>query len=359
MIITAIIVNYYTSSFINPLLEILCGENPITTIVIADNSNEKELKVLEGIDRRIQYLPFTENIGFGAAVNFAARKYVADYYLTINPDTLPDKGFLNKLIEGSETYKALITGPRFFMDTNKIYRMSPALGQSLWIWNGMNLSNQSKSDSEVLSAYWNMRFKSYWEANEPFMETFLSGGCLLIRNDSSFFNNQEIFDERFFMYYEDTDLCMRALLVDKPMICIPDAEVVHYWNQSPSKNKGKYMSDSHTKFMEKYYENFRSINNTVIPSDIQTNSSAAKKVIELGELETPPVFDFNFVPGNGKLYFEFALSTFFVPFVQTDVTGSPFTIPVDIWQRLDSGQYYGRIKNTINQTLITWKWKKR
>ena len=350
---TAIIVNYFTSNFLPPLLEVLNNDAFIHTIVIVDNSNEVVLKKTTEYFSKVRLLQFEKNVGFGAAINCVAKKYKADYYLLVNPDTLPEVGLVENLIKGIEDSDALIAGPRFYWDDEKSFRLPPALGYSWGIQNAMQAANHTAADAKLASFDWSIRHERFWKETEPFYEPFLSGACLLIKNDTSFFKSGEFFDERFFLYYEDTDLCMKALLQNKTMVCVPKAEIVHYWNQSPSEKKGTFMTQSQERFIEKYYGTILNLS-----ADKNLRSLSESNITDLGEITSSSTFEIQNIKEIESYFFELGLNSWFVPFAQTDFSKSNFQITEQVWNHLSPGEYFCRIRNTKNQTLKTWKWKK-
>lgn len=84
---------------------------------------------------------------------------------------------------------------------------------------------------------------------------WLMGSCLMIRKEGF-----EGFDERFFMYFEDIDVCRRAWKVDKKVVYNPKAEVIHHharesakypWYLSIFKDK---LAQEHIKSWFKYFK---------------------------------------------------------------------------------------------------------
>ncbi len=348
---TAIIVNYHTSTFLPPLLKVLNNEPEIKEIIVADNSAEIGLAEMLGGFSKTRLMVFPENIGFAAAVNRAARNCKSEWFLLINPDTLPDKGFLGKLICGAEQSDALIAGPRQYWDNKKTFRLPPALGSSWWMQTGIDAANNFKLDAKLLQFYWTLRFDRFWKETKPFYEPFLSGGCLLVKNDKTYFKNGKIFDERFFLYYEDTDLCVSAMTNDCTMVCVPDAQVVHYWNQSPSQQKGRFMQESHNKFWQKHYQ--RTSYTNIVGNGFE------EFFIDFGTVNQSPKFEIDLQQSFTNHVFEMALNPTFIPYAQTDLKNSTFEIPLEIWQLMPSAQYFGRIRNSLNKIIVQWKWKKQ
>jgi GT2 family glycosyltransferase len=355
MKIIAIIVNYHTAAFLVPLLDILQEESCLDEIFVFDNSQETEISSYEKKYSKVEVVFSDDNVGFAAGVNAITSEHLADYYLLINPDTLPVRGFSQKLIEASEKHNALISGPRFYWDDDKHFRLPPAVGDSLMIFNALNISKKSYSDAQILTRNWAIHHDSFWKNKAPFSQSFLSGACLLIKNDPSFFTDGKIFDELFFLYYEDTDLCIRAMIKNKLIICVPNAEVVHYWDQSPSDNKQHLMQKSQKLFFDKHYSGYN-INEESYGNIIDI---VEYPVDYLGEFTNSPIFTCNEMNHfKNKFYFEIGLNQVFVPFAQSRIKDTMYQIPAQLWNIMKPGIYFSRIRTATNQVIKLWKWKK-
>ncbi len=351
--VVAIIVNYFTEDFLFGLLKILSAEPVIDRIVIANNGSKSNLNLLTAEFFKTQILNFNENIGFGTAVNRAVQEFPAEYFLLINPDTLPDTGFAGHLLDVARHHKALIAGPRFFWDDRKTLRLPPALGYSWKTDFEMQLLQTGGADAKLVGHDWILRHDRFWKQDEPFFEPFISGACMLIKNDKDFFTGGKIFDEQFFLYYEDTDLCYRAFAQNKTMLVVPKAEVVHYWDQSPSAAKGSLMEESRNKFLLKHYgqaPDFR------VPAKI---SATKATIADIGTINEDTTFEVDKNDFHFNLFFEIGLNIYFVPFAQAIMKGQFFKIPESVINRLKPGEYYARVRNSANKTLKIWKWKKR
>jgi GT2 family glycosyltransferase len=353
MKINTIIVNYFTADFLPPLMDVLQQENEISKIIIADNGDHADLVSLTANYQKAVLIQNAKNIGFAAAVNKASQSEYADYYLLINPDTLPEKGFMKALLNPAIEKDALITGPRFFWDRDKIFRLPPALGYSWTIRAGFQAAAQSRAEAALLNNNWIFRHERFWEKTEPFSETFISGGCLLVKNDEAFFRNGELFDERFFLYYEDTDLCLRAITNNKLVLVAPNAHVVHFWDRSPSVNKNAYLADSEKLFLEKYF------GKSTEQHHISNQDGGSKmNIVDMGAHDTPPVFQSQTKNSQEKYYIEIGLNPLFIPFAQAIAEGECFHFPQSIMDGLKPGTYYTRQRTLANKILKIWKWSK-
>jgi len=349
MSVSAIIVNYYTSQFLSPLLRKLEDDSYISEVIVVNNSKKDKLSKTVKPHRKARIIENRQNLGFARAVNQGYQTIKNPWILIINPDTLPDDDCTEQLLKGLEDTNALIAGPRFYWDKEKRFRLPPASGDSWKNQCSFRAAQKSFLDKRLLSFDWIMRHERFWSTKEPFFEPFLSGACLLVRNDKSFLKDG-IFDERFFLYYEDTDLCVKALLNEKQIICVPRAEIIHYWNQSPSEEKGSLMGESMHQFFNKYYSQ----------SEISALEGFNKPdVIEdLGILSETPVFNFS-RPISENTLLEIGMNPLFIPFAQTNYNLSPFRFPVEIFEKLGRGVYHTRLRdNATNETLKQWSWKK-
>ncbi|SLM29959.1 hypothetical protein MTBBW1_2030049 [Desulfamplus magnetovallimortis] len=280
MSIAAIIVNYYTSALVNNLILDLFASSIITQIFIVDNSGDYSfdgpcsdfLVADQDIEReyhRVHVLSPGKNIGFGAGVNLAANLVDTEWILLLNPDMRVPLGAVEKLLSGAKSSGAVLAGPRFYWDDGKRFRLPPGLGASSWMDYALMSQSMCELDAQHLGFYWQIRHERFWSSAKPFAEPFLSGACMLINRNWAVTRHDDpekkwIFDPAFFMYYEDADLSVSALKSGTLPVCIPDSEMIHYYNQSPAPNCNKnslepgmeklsMIENSHGAFKKKHY----------------------------------------------------------------------------------------------------------
>lgn len=144
----------------------------------------------------------SENHGYGAAINLGAKHTSAPAILALNADLDPFPGFLAEahqaaefIITRNDSPPVGLMGFRLLDDDGKVqgsFGPFPTLAR-------------------MISGLFRPRaFRKYWPTgDQPHrLVPWVTGACLLIRRDC--FAQLEGFDERFFMYYEDVDLCRRA-----------------------------------------------------------------------------------------------------------------------------------------------------
>lgn len=358
MSVTCIIVNYRTRELLPPLLGDLLREERVARIVVVDNSGELEGRVpgpafQRTPSKKIRIISPKENLGFGSAVNRALPYCLSQWILVINPDMRMVPGSLAALVEGATRFGAELCGPRFYWDDALTFRLPPATGGSMWTDFGGMCAARFPMDRELFSFHWIMRHDRFWGAKQPFFEPFLSGACLLVSRRWVEKGGGDLFDERFFLYFEDSDLCARAMEQGVRPLVIPDARVVHYYDQAPHPEAGKpaLMEQAHRKMMEKHYGEGA----PVPPGE----DAPFTDVVDLGELTKPPFFKSRDRGKETELFFEIGVSPLFVPLAQADAGPNGFQFPSDVWERLSPGQYYGRLRRPVSGTEGVWRWKKR
>ena len=152
--------------------------NKFNTIVI-DNSNDTELKNFLNKNYPNTIIKIIENNGYGSAINYASTLVKTDYFLICNPDIneLDEK----KIIEFENVAKKLndkfcVLGPRYKYLNEKSIKQS----------------NKNKEISEM---------------------KFISGACMFFKKE--IFDLLGGFDEKFFLYFEESDFCLRASKINK------------------------------------------------------------------------------------------------------------------------------------------------
>ncbi len=255
MSISAIVVTFNSEKSISNCLKALSEE--ITTvggdIILYDNdSTDATIRIVESDFPGIRIRGSSQNIGFASACNAAAGLAANEYLLFANPDMIIDKGALKIL------HDALISQP----DAGAVVvRMRNADGsfqptcrklpdyRNILFSRGSVLRRESASDNPT-EKY------TLGDSDEIMEVPAASATCMLIRND--FFHKIGGFDKRFFMFMEDTDLCLRIGQEGRKAYFVPQAGAVHYWGQGAAISKIKrkwYHHISAWKYFLKHYPN--------------------------------------------------------------------------------------------------------
>ena len=358
--ISAVTVNYRTESYLQGLLGMLDRERLIGEIILVDNSPEPLPFDPEEISgKKVIHISNRENVGLAKAVNQAAKIAAFPDLLLINPDVRPLEGSIPRLYETAKNWSAAVAGPRFYWDDGKIFRLPPADGASLFWQCALAAAQADPVDERLVAFYWQIRFERFWQALEPFVEPFLGGACLLV--NIPLLDRKDLFDERFFLYYEETDLCHETIKKGLKALCIPQAEMIHHWSMSPppARSKSDLRTSSAKVFMDKHYPGIP------IPSFPKSIASVGKKarpeckMKEMRDIQPPIRFQVPDVPDRA-LYFEIGANPLLIPFAQAQITArETFILPEEIWSRMEPREYFMRFRGELSGTIETWNLHKK
>jgi N-acetylglucosaminyl-diphospho-decaprenol L-rhamnosyltransferase len=231
--VTVVIVTYFSAACIKPMAEVL---NSFKHVIFVDNASTDDTKeCIRSLIAHATIISLSENIGFGAANNRGFQKCTTPYIAIVNPDIAFTSETLEKLLVTANTYPdAAFIAPQLIDKSGKLdisYRFPRYLnGQKLWKPQG--------PAAEALTCV-----------------GFASGAFLLARRQAV--EALKGFDENFFLYYEDDDLCTRAFQAGMQIIVNPNAIVTHYSRGSvktSSNLKAEYFRAKHHTYSKLLFE---------------------------------------------------------------------------------------------------------
>lgn len=207
-------------------------------ILIVDNASTNDsIKEIDSYIRnkpQISLIKNNTNLGFAGGNNVGIKKALelkADYIMVLNNDTLVDKNLIKALVDFMEDHpEAGAVSPKMYFaegfEFHKTRYSKNELGKVIWYaggdidWNNVYGVNHGVDEVDT------------GQFNEPRETTFASGACLFLR--SSVVRAVGMFDERYFLYLEDTDLCMRIRRAGFSIYFVPDGFLWHKVSQSSS-----------------------------------------------------------------------------------------------------------------------------
>ena len=234
MKVAAVTVNFNNPSDTEACLESFSSYAPETKVVIVDNASAKgDVSIVsEKFDNVIKLIVAETNLGFGRGNNLAVRWALentdCEYILFINNDARVD-----------ESTVGLLTA---YLDENRhISGVAPRIVISetpdiLWYGGG--------------ELKWKMGGARSWDFHgrfsgdtEPKEVSFVSACALLLRR--SVLERTGGFDPRYFMYYEDVELCARIISDGGRFVYLPEAVVYHRTHGSIREDGEGYTDAEH------------------------------------------------------------------------------------------------------------------
>jgi len=230
--VSVTIVTFNSGRFIKRCLEsVLDQDYPFKEIIVIDNnSTDGTIDILEPFEERCRIVYNEENIGFAAAQNQAISLSAAEWVLTLNPDVLLLKGFIEALVNAGnlDPKVGTVCGKLLTMTSTFDFPEEPRV-DSTGIYFTPNLRHLDRGSLEVDNGH----FRNY---EYVFGAT---AAAALYRREmvDDIAVNGEFFDADFFVYREDADVAWRAQLLGWKCLYAPYAGGYHVRNALPGNRR--------------------------------------------------------------------------------------------------------------------------
>lgn len=265
MKLLGIIVNYRTAemtleaatAFVRSMDEV--GDARLT--IVDNDSKDGSFEALqEAVAKRrwagrVEVVASGHNGGFGFGNNVAIRRNLesadrADYFYLLNSDAFPQPGAVRRLVEFLDDHRYVGIAGSYIEGPDKVphhtaFRFPSLLGE---LEAGLALGVASRALAD-------------WIVALPLPERtqqveWLAGASMMIRRQV--LEKVGLFDETFFLYFEETDLCRRAMLAGYPTYYVRDSVVTHIGSVSTgmkdnTRRMPKYWFDSRRHYFRKHH----------------------------------------------------------------------------------------------------------
>lgn len=208
---TIIIVTYQSRESIGETLAPLThatATGQIESIVVDNRSPDGSARWIAEHHPEVHLIESEVNLGFGNACNLGAEHAKSPYLVFLNPDAVLQTSELDKLVE--------------FMEENPSVGIC---GPAIEGHHAGGLQTASTIVRNALRVGSNVDRRPLHPGDKPFSTDWLCGAVFLIR--TSVFRDLSGFDPRFFMYFEETDLCLRTLQAGHEIWAVPTAVAKH------------------------------------------------------------------------------------------------------------------------------------
>lgn len=250
-----IIVNFNNSLDTNSCLQSLANIEKADLdlyVLVIDNSDKIKFKITDKNlnDLRVEVIDSGENLGFTGGNNLGIKKAMqnkADFIVVLNNDTHVDRNFLVNLVNGVGEGVGIAV-PKIYYSKGSEYhkeRYSDSdLGKIIWYAGGYidweNVVPKHMGVDEVDNGKYNQKKEV----------EFATGCCMLLTRQ--FLEDVGYFDDKYFLYYEDADLSVRAKKKSYKIIFVPDSIVWHI-NAASSGGSGSGIQDYYVSRNRMYF----------------------------------------------------------------------------------------------------------
>ena len=233
-------------------------------VIVVDNASGDDVDAAVSAisDNRARVIVNDANVGFGSAANRGASVATGDVLIFLNSDAQLNASALEALRAELQRWNgSALVGPRLIDPIERVQRSVGLLPEPFdlavralglhrvasWVGNVplfARLVRRTRVANEYAAAV---------TASEPMNTTMVSGACFAIGRDV--FGRIAGFDQRFFMYFEDADLCRRVAAAGMPIRYVPSAVVRHVGGASSSEDYhfGALHARSMRQYLAKWY----------------------------------------------------------------------------------------------------------
>jgi len=271
--ISIIIVSYNVRSYLSNSIDSILKSSikNIELIIVDNNSFDDTVEYISQNYPSIKLIPNSSNVGFGRAVNQGARIANSDYLLILNPDTIIEEDTLKKLVNYIETNDKIgMVGPKILNADGSLQlsckRSFPTIKSAIPKILGL--------DKLFPNSKWFGRYNlTFLDPDKNHVVDAISGSCMLIRN--KVFKKIGGFDEKFFMFGEDIDICLRVWKANFEVHYFPETKIIHFKGKSVKTapyNSREAFYEAMDIYVEKHYSSTLSkISRTLISLGIRLN----------------------------------------------------------------------------------------
>lgn len=217
--LSIIILTWNTAAITKKAVDILLNKlkNITYEIIVVDNgSTDNTAQIFKKLTN-IKYLNTGSNLGFSKGNNFGAKFALGNYLLFLNSDMEYQAG-LDKMISYLSSHSDVgLIGPKFLNTDSSpqgsVFPPQTPINAFKEFWLNQNSFSKYSPNS-----------------NQPSPVNSISGGAVLLKR--TLFNQLNGWNEKFYFYYEDLDLCRRIHLLSLKIVYFPDCQFIHHHGTS-------------------------------------------------------------------------------------------------------------------------------
>lgn len=256
MDVSIIIVNWNTRKHLQNCLESIYSQTEgveFEVIVVDNASTDGSTKIIKKEFPAVNLIESQENMGFAIANNQGIAIAKGRYVLLLNSDTIVLDDAIDKVVAFADSHpEAGITGCRVLNEDKTLqlssFMFPSVLNMTLWITYLFKLFPRSQ--------FFGRERMTWWDRDDVREVDVLTGCFMLVRHKA--IKQVGMMDERFFMYFEETDWCYRFKQAGWKIMFTPCGEIIHLGGAS-SKQIRAAMVNQWRKSMLLYYKKHKNL----------------------------------------------------------------------------------------------------
>lgn len=253
--VSAVVVNYHCATDTVACVNSMLADFPSIEVVVVDHSNDaiesRHLQLM--LPRKVLLLNNNTNPGFGQGCNQGFAACGGRYVMLLNPDARAIPGCLSALVAALDNSPRLgAVSPVQCWDPTGQWLLPPAwLPTGIGMWALEKAWRSRRNAYRLTNVYRRLALQGWRDQIDTWIpQRALSGGAMMVRREAANAVGG-LFDPAFFMYYEDSDLCLRLRQANWQLGLVTAAAALHEWHHSTAKIE--MMEDSKSIFMKRHF----------------------------------------------------------------------------------------------------------
>lgn len=236
MTLSIVILNYKTKGLLKQCLRgIVDAHLPVDhEVIVVDNaSGDGSLEMVGQLFPAVTAIASPRNVGFAAGMNIGIARSSGQYIMTLNTDVAIFRPAVTTLLDYLNAHPTVgAVGPRLINPDGSV-QWSSCRFPSRWI---PILRRTPLGTLPVARNHVRRFLMSDWDHRDSRPVDWVLGGCMMLRRHM--LDEVGAFDEKFFLYIEDVDLCRRMWQTGWQVHYVGTAEMVHYHRRESAEHPG-------------------------------------------------------------------------------------------------------------------------
>lgn len=172
----------------------------------------------------VKVIDAPKNLGFGAGNNLALRQARGQYVMLVNPDLTIFPGEIEKLVEFMDKHPDVgMAGPALYNPDGSRQESCYRFPTVMMPFYRRTILGRMAAGKRYLHHYF---MRDILSLDKPFEVDAMMGSAIMIRRKA--LEEIGMFDEKYFMYMEELDICRRSWVYNWRVVHLPSAKLVHY-----------------------------------------------------------------------------------------------------------------------------------
>jgi N-acetylglucosaminyl-diphospho-decaprenol L-rhamnosyltransferase len=249
--ISLLVVNYRSAQLAADAVRTAraAASQPLQVVIVDNSCDAREAEALRGMADVL--VVSAKNRGYAGGINDGRRACEGETIVVANPDVTFAPHAIDRLHDSVQD--AAVAGPALFWDDAHEWMLPP--GDLLTGWEKVDevLASRSRAWFEQRDRRRFRKRVAFWSLERTTSVPMLSGAVMALR--ASAFDRASGFDERFALYFEETDFLRRMHELRERVVYVPEARCRHLYNQSAGQvadQAAARYAESELRYLEKW-----------------------------------------------------------------------------------------------------------